>query len=78
MIETFAQLEEVAADRDLADVFLEHDEEEHGVSKEQILETLRKRHAVMWECVNKGHGDGISMGKLVGHEAKMLAQAVSV
>lgn len=75
MIETFAQLEEVAAERDLADVFLSSDEEEHGVSREQILDSLRKRHEVMWECVKKGHGEGISMGKLVGREAKLLAEA---
>lgn len=75
MIETFAQLEQIAADRDLADVFLEADEEEHGVPREQILEQLRNRREVMWECVRKGHGEGISMGKLVGREAKALAEA---
>lgn len=75
MIETFEQLEQLAADRDLADVFLESDEEEHGITREQILDALRKRREVMWECVNKGHGEGISMGKLVGREAKLLAEA---
>lgn len=75
MIETFAQLKELAGDRDLAEVFLEADEEEHGISKQEILDSLRTRHEVMWECVRKGQDEGISMGKLVGREAKLLAQA---
>ena len=47
MIESFQHLEELAKGRDLADVFLETDAEEHGVPAEDILEALRKRRAVM-------------------------------
>jgi L-serine dehydratase len=75
MIESFAQLEEVARDGDLAEVFLETDEQEHGVPRDQILEALRKRRAVMRDCVERGKGGGTSMGKLVGHEAKLLNEA---
>src|SRR5437667_8940412 len=75
MIESFKQLEEIAADRDLADVFLETDAEEHAVPAEQILEALRKRRAVMRDCVERGKGGGISMGKLVGDEARKLNEA---
>ena len=75
MIETFAQLEEIAADRDLAEVFLETDEQEHGIPRDQILEALRKRRQVMHECVDRGKSGGQSMGKLVGNEAKLLNEA---
>jgi L-serine dehydratase len=75
MIESFKQLEEVAKDRDLADVFLETDEQEHGVPSDQILEALRKRRGVMRDCVERGKGGGTSMGKLVGNEAKLLHEA---
>src|SRR5438552_6949877 len=75
MIESFKQLEEVAKDRDLADVFLETDEQEHGVPREQIIEALTRRRAVMRDCVERGKGGGLSMGKLVGNEAKLLAAA---
>src|SRR5712691_10645559 len=75
MIESFKQLEEVAKDRDLAEVFLETDEQEHGVPREQIVEALRKRREVMRDCVERGKGGGMSMGKLVGNEAKLLHDA---
>jgi L-serine dehydratase len=75
MIETFKQLEELAKDRDLAEVFLETDEQEHGIPGDQILEALRKRRQVMRECVERGKGGGTSMGKLVGNEAKLLNEA---
>jgi L-serine deaminase len=76
MIESFKHLEEIAANRDLADVFLETDEQEHAVPAEQILEALRKRRAVMRDCVERGRGsDGASMGRLVGSEARLLQQA---
>src|SRR5438093_13548565 len=75
MIESFQQLEEIAADRDLADVFLESDAEEHAVPAEQILEALRKRRAVMRDCVERGKSGGLSMGKLVGNEARLLNEA---
>ena len=75
MIETFKQLEEIAKDRDLAEVFLETDEQEHGIPGDQILEALRKRRQVMRECVERGKGGGTSMGKLVGNEAKLLNEA---
>jgi len=35
MIESFAQLEEIAANRDLAEVFLESDEQEHAIPAER-------------------------------------------
>jgi L-serine dehydratase len=75
MIESFKQLEELAADRDLAEVFLETDEQEHAIPGEQILEALRKRREVMLDCVQRGRGGGTSMGKLVGHEARLLDEA---
>jgi L-serine dehydratase len=75
MIESFKQLEDIAKDRDLAEVFLETDEQEHGVPRQQILEALRKRRQVMRECVDRGKGGGLSMGKLVGNEAKLLNEA---
>jgi L-serine dehydratase len=75
MIESFKQLEEVAKDRDLAEVFLETDEQEHGVPRDQILEALRKRRQVMRDCVERGKNGGLSMGKLVGNEAKLLNDA---
>jgi L-serine dehydratase len=76
MIESFKHLSELAADRDLAAVFLESDEQEHAIPAEQILEALRKRREVMRDCVERGKaGDGPSMGKLVGSEARLLEQA---
>jgi L-serine dehydratase len=75
MIESFQQLEEAARERDLAEVFLETDEQEHGVPRDQILEALRKRRQVMRDCVERGKGGGLSMGKLVGNEAKLLHEA---
>ena len=75
MIESFKHLEQIAKDRDLAEVFLETDEQEHGIPREQILEALRKRRQVMRECVDRGKGGGLSMGKLVGNEAKLLNEA---
>jgi L-serine dehydratase len=75
MIESFAHLEQVAADRDLADVFLESDAQEHAVPGDQILEALTRRRAVMRDCVERGKGGGTSMGKLVGNEAKLLNEA---
>ena len=75
MIESFKQLEEIAASRDLADVFLETDEQEHAVPAEQIVEALRKRRAVMRDCVERGKSSGESMGRLVGHEAELLNKA---
>ena len=77
MIESFKHLEELAADRDLADVFLETDEQEHAVPAEQIVEALRKRRAVMRDCVERGKSSGgESMGKLVGNEARLLQRGV--
>ncbi|HEY2324226.1 MAG TPA: L-serine ammonia-lyase, iron-sulfur-dependent, subunit alpha [Thermoanaerobaculia bacterium] len=75
MIESFKQLEEVGRDRDLAEVFLEVDEQEHGTPGEQILAALRKRREVMRDCVERGKSGGLSMGKLVGNEAKKLNEA---
>jgi L-serine dehydratase len=75
MIESFSHLEQLGANRDLAEVFLETDEQEHGVPADQILESLRKRRAVMRDCVERGKGGGLSMGKLVGNEAKKLNEA---
>jgi len=75
MIESFKQLEEMAGSRDLADVFLETDEQEHAVPAEQIVEALRKRRAVMRDCVERGKNGGLSMGKLVGNEARLLNDA---
>jgi L-serine dehydratase len=76
MIESFAHLETIARDRDLADVFLKTDEQEHAIPREQILEALRRRREVMRECVDRGKRGGMSMGKLVGNEAKLLAEAI--
>ena len=75
MIESFKQLEESGRDRDLAAVFLEVDEQEHGIPGEQILDSLRKRREVMRDCVERGKNGGLSMGKLVGNEAKKLNEA---
>jgi L-serine dehydratase len=75
MIESFKQLEQLAADRDLAEVFLEADEQEHAVPREQIVAALTRRREVMRDCVERGKNGGLSMGKLVGNEAKLLAAA---
>ncbi len=75
MIESFRQLEELAANRDLAEVFLETDEQEHAVPAAMIVEALTKRRAVMRDCVERGKNGGLSMGKLVGNEAKLLNEA---
>ena len=76
MIESFKHLEELGRDRDLAEVFLESDAQEHGVPADDILEALRKRRQVMRDCVDRGReGSGPSMGKLVGTEARLLNQA---
>ncbi|HVR39998.1 MAG TPA: L-serine ammonia-lyase, iron-sulfur-dependent, subunit alpha [Thermoanaerobaculia bacterium] len=75
MIESFKALEQLAAGRDLPDVFLETDAQEHGVPADDILEALRRRRAVMRDCVERGKSGGTSMGKLVGNEAKLLAAA---
>ena len=63
MIESFTHLEQLATDRDLAEVFLETDAQEHGVPAEQILEALRKRREVMRDCIERGKNGGLSMGK---------------
>jgi L-serine dehydratase len=76
MIESFKHLEELGRERDLADVFLETDSAEHGVPPEQILEALTKRREVMRDCVERGKSGGLSMGKLVGHEARLLNEAL--
>lgn len=77
MIESFKQLLEIAHDRDLADVFLESDEQEHAIPAEMIIEALRKRRAVMRDCVERGRtSGGASMGRLVGTEAQLLQQAL--
>lgn len=75
MIESFKHLEEVAGDRDLADVFLAADVQEHAVPADEILESLRKRRQVMRDCVERGKSGGQSMGKLVGDEARLLQEA---
>jgi L-serine dehydratase len=75
MIESFKHLEELAGDRDLADVFLETDAEEHAVPAADILEALSKRREVMRDCIERGKEGGQSMGKLVGHEARLLNEA---
>jgi len=75
MLETFKQLQEIGANRDLSDVFLETDSAESGFSAQQILDSLGKRREVMWECIRRGVGGGLSMGKLVGNEAKLLIEA---
>ncbi|HYR27466.1 MAG TPA: L-serine ammonia-lyase, iron-sulfur-dependent, subunit alpha [Thermoanaerobaculia bacterium] len=77
MIESFKHLLELAETRDLADVFLETDEQEHAIPAEQIVEALRKRRAVMRDCVERGRtSGGESMGRLVGNEARLLQQAL--
>ena len=77
MIESFKQLEQIAADRDLADVFLETDEQEHAIPAADIVEALRRRRAVMRDCVERGRtSGGESMGRLVGSEARLLQQAL--
>ena len=75
MIESFKHLEELAANRDIAEVFLETDVQEHAVPAADILEALRKRRQVMRDCVERGKNGGLSMGKLVGHEARLLNEA---
>lgn len=75
MITSFKELEQAAADRDLAEVFLEGDVAEHGISADDILAALTRRREVMWECIQKGMAGGLSMGKLVGNEAKLLMEA---
>lgn len=75
MIRSFKELEQAAADRDLAEVFLEGDVAEHGISADDILAALTRRREVMWECIQKGMAGGLSMGKLVGNEAKLLMEA---
>jgi L-serine dehydratase len=75
MIESFKHLEELATNRDLAEVFLETDAEEHGVPAADILEALRKRREVMRDCIVRGKNGGASMGKLVGSEARLLNEA---
>jgi L-serine dehydratase len=75
MIESFKQLEELAKDKDIADVFLSTDEEEHGVPAADIVEALRRRRTVMRDCIERGKSPGQSMGKLVGSEANLLNEA---
>ncbi|HEV7765198.1 MAG TPA: L-serine ammonia-lyase, iron-sulfur-dependent, subunit alpha [Thermoanaerobaculia bacterium] len=75
MIESFKHLEELATGRDLAEVFLETDAEEHGVPAADIVEALTKRRAVMRDCIERGKNGGESMGKLVGSEARLLNEA---
>jgi L-serine dehydratase len=75
MISNFKELEEAGAGKDLAQVFLESDAEETGFAPEHILDALAKRREVMIECVKRGQGGGLSMGKLVGNEAKALNAA---
>ena len=75
MITSFKELEQAAADRDLAEVFLEGDVAEHGISADDILAALTRRREIMWECIQKGMAGGLSMGKLVGNEAKLLMEA---
>lgn len=76
MIESFKQLEEIARDRDLAEVFLESDEQEHAIPRDQIVAALTRRREVMLDCVQRGKvNGGLSMGKLVGNEARQLAAA---
>ncbi len=76
MIESFRQLEELGRDRDVADVFLETDEQGHAVPRDQILLALTRRREVMHDCVHRGKvNGGMSMGKLVGNEARLLAAA---
>lgn len=78
MIESFKHLLAIAENRDLADVFLESDEQEHAIPGEQIIEALRKRREVMRDCVERGKtSGGESMGRLVGNEARLLQQALS-
>jgi len=72
MIESFKQLAEAGRHRDLAEVFLEVDEQEHAIPAAEILEALRKRRGIMRDCIERGKAGGESMGKLVGNEAKLL------
>ncbi len=76
MIESFKQLGQLGRDRDLAEVFLESDVQEHAVPADQILEALTRRREVMRDCIERGRANGgMSMGKLVGNEASKLAAA---
>lgn len=75
MISNFRELEEAGTGRDLAQTLLESDAEETGLAPQQILDALAKRREVMLECVKRGQNGGLSMGKLVGNEAKALATA---
>lgn len=75
MIESFANLLDIARNRDLAEVFLETDEQEHGIPADQILMALGRRREVMRDCVERGKNGGQSMGKLVGNEARLLNEA---
>jgi len=75
MLESFKQLDEIGAGRDISDVFLETDAAESGFAPDQILGALAKRREVMWECIRRGVGGGLSMGKLVGDEARLLIEA---
>lgn len=77
MIESFRQLEETGRDRDLAEVFLEADEQEHGIPPDDMLAALRKRREVMRDCIERGKHGGSSMGRLVGTEAQLLADALA-
>ena len=72
MIESFKHLEQIAHDKDLAEVFLESDEQEHAVPREHILEALRKRRAVMRDCVERGKNGGQSMGKSVARRRPLV------
>lgn len=56
-------------------MFLETDAAESGFPADQILGSLAKRREVMWECIRRGVGGGLSMGKLVGNEAMLLIEA---
>ena len=75
MIENFQQLDQAGAGRELPDVFLESDSEESGFPPAQIIGALSKRREVMLECVQRGKKGGLSMGKLVGDEARLLFEA---
>lgn len=76
MLNDFKQLLDIGRDRDIADVFLESDAEETGLTPGEILSVLKTRHDAMWECVRKGQSDsGLSMGRLVGNEAAAMAAA---
>ena len=64
MIESFKQLEESGRGRDLAEVFLEVDEQEHGIPGEQILSALRKRREIMRDALAV-MGENSRMGVIV-------------